>query len=47
VEYYLRTGVALDVGLRYHSTAGPGDIAGVEDGRLNFLALWVGHLLRF
>jgi opacity protein-like surface antigen len=47
VEYYLRTGVALDVGLRYHSTAGPGDIAGIDDGRLNFLTLWIGHFLRF
>ena len=46
VEYYLRTGVALDVGLRYHSTDGPGETAGI-DGRLNFLALWIGHFLRF
>lgn len=47
VEYYLRSGVALDVGLRYHSTGGPGDAAGLEDGNLNFLALWIGHFVRF
>jgi hypothetical protein len=47
VEYYLRTGVALDVGLRYHSTAGPGETVGIDDGNLNFIALWIGHFVRF
>ena len=47
VEYYLRTGVALDVGLRYHATGGPGAAAGIDDERLTWLALWIGHIVRF
>jgi len=47
IEYYLRPRVALDVGLRYHSTGGPGQDVGIADDRLRFLALWVGHYVRF
>jgi len=46
-EYYLRPRVALDVGLRYHSTGGPGSSVGIGDGHLRFFALWVGHYVRF
>ncbi len=46
-EYYLRPRVALDVGLRYHSTRGPGPDVGISDGKLRFFALWVGHYVRF
>ncbi|MCZ6915257.1 MAG: hypothetical protein O7I93_00640 [Gemmatimonadetes bacterium] len=47
VEYYLRPRVALDVGLRYHATGGPGTEVGIDDGNLRFLTLWVGHYVRF
>jgi hypothetical protein len=47
VEYYLRPKVALDVGLRYHATAGPGPSVGLQDDKLRFLVLWVGHYVRF
>jgi hypothetical protein len=47
VEYYLRTGIALDAGLRYHATKGPGVAAGIDDERLTWLALWIGHIVRF
>ena len=47
IEYYLRPRVALDVGVRYHATGGPGTAVGIADGKLRFLALWVGHYARF
>lgn len=47
VEYYLKTKVALDVGLRYHSSPGPGAKAGLNSSRLRFLTLWIGHYFRF
>lgn len=47
LEYYLRTGVALDIGLRYHATGGPGLAAGIADERLRFYTLWIGHYFRF
>ncbi|MEE9269957.1 MAG: hypothetical protein V3V49_06815, partial [Candidatus Krumholzibacteria bacterium] len=48
LEYYLRTGVALDIGLRYHATTGgPGLAAGIADERLRFYTLWIGHYFRF
>jgi opacity protein-like surface antigen len=47
IEYYLRTRVAFDVGLRFHSTAGPGSSGGISKDRLRFLTLWIGHYLRF
>ncbi len=47
IEYYLRSKVALDIALRYHATGGPGPDAGIDDGRMRFFALWVGHYLRF
>ncbi|MBI2536472.1 MAG: hypothetical protein HYW06_05815 [Gemmatimonadetes bacterium] len=46
-EYYLRPRVALDVGLRYHATGGPGPDIGISDGKLRFFTLWVGHYVRF
>jgi opacity protein-like surface antigen len=47
VEYYLRTRVAFDVGLRFHSTDGPGASGGISDDKLQFFTLWLGHYLRF
>jgi hypothetical protein len=47
IEYYLRTRVALDVGVRYHATRGPGASVGIMDEKLHFFALWVGHYVRF
>lgn len=47
VEYYLRPKVALDVGVRYHLTPGPGSAAGISGDQLRFLTVWVGHYVRF
>jgi opacity protein-like surface antigen len=47
IEYYLRVNVALDVGLRYHSTQRPGSKAGMSDDQLRFYTLWIGHYFRF
>lgn len=46
VEYYLRPKLALDVSLRFHDAVGPGSEAGLDERRLRFLTLWVGHYLR-
>jgi hypothetical protein len=47
IEYYLRTKVAFDVGVRYHRTVGPGPAAGMADDRLRFFTVWIGHYVRF
>ncbi len=47
VEYYLRTRVAFDVALRFHSTEGPGARGDIDDDELRFFSLWFGHFLRF
>jgi hypothetical protein len=47
LEYYLRPKVALDLGVRYHATGVPASAIGSRDGDLRFLALWVGHYIRF
>lgn len=46
IEYYLRPKVALDLGVRLHSTSGPGGSAGIDPEELRFLTLWFGHYLR-
>ena len=45
VEYYLRTRVALDVGVRFHTAGTLPDRGGGD--RLQFLTLWIGHFVRF
>ena len=47
VEYYLRTGLALDVGLRYYRAGALPTRAQADGADLQFLHLWIGHLLRF
>ena len=47
VEYYLRTGLALDVGLRYYRAGTLPTRAQADGADLQFLHLWIGHLLRF
>ncbi|MBI4410665.1 MAG: hypothetical protein HY561_13215 [Gemmatimonadetes bacterium] len=47
LEYYLRTKVALDVGVRYHRTRGPGRTDAERDGPFEFFGLYAGHYLRF
>jgi len=46
IEYYLRPGVAFDLGLRYHATRGPGPRIGLSSERLRFWAIWIGHYIR-
>ena len=47
VEYYLRTKVALDVGVRYYQAGSLPDRAQADGADLRFLTVWIGHLLRF
>ena len=47
VEYYLRPKVALDIGVRYHITPGPGSAGGVNSDQLRFVTVWMGHYVRF
>ena len=47
VEYYLRTKVALDVGVRYYHGGSLPDRAQADGVDLRFLTVWIGHLLRF
>ena len=47
IEYYLRPKVAFDLGLRYLDLPGPGANANLDSDRIQFLALWVGHYVRF
>lgn len=46
LEYYLRPKLALEVSLRFHDAEGPSDATGMDDRRLRFTTLWVGHYLR-
>ena len=47
LEYYLRSRVALDLSLRYHDCASPGERAGLAGDRLRFVTVQAGHYLRF
>jgi opacity protein-like surface antigen len=47
VEYYLRPRVALDLSVRYHDCAGPGERAGITGDRMRFVTIQVGHYVRF
>lgn len=47
IEYYLRPRVALDVGVRLHSTHLDHAEAGIAGDRLRFVSLWIGHYFRF
>jgi len=47
VEYYLRTRLALDVLLRYHSTTTADAAGGGAKPFPRWLELWIGHYVRF
>ncbi len=47
MEYYLRPRVALDVGVRLHSTHLDPAEAGIAGDQLRFVSLWIGHFFRF
>lgn len=46
LEYYLRSHVAFDVGVRYHQAAGSQAVAKLGPAGLRFTSIWIGHYLR-
>jgi hypothetical protein len=46
IEYYLRPKLALDVSLRFHDAKAPPASTGIDDERLRFVTLSIGHYLR-